>query len=120
MLLPNYRHRLKTSPVVSRQRDNGLIKLVKSYGNHLTMPLVEDLLATELSGTTCVLTRTNEEALQVAGCLNHKGMPAKLVQTNDSFSLLNLLEVRFFLSRFNLADDILLWATTCGNRRKES
>lgn len=102
------RHRLKTNPVVARQRDNGLIKLVKSHDNQMIRPLVEDLLATELSGTTCVLTRTNEEALHIAGCLNHKGMPAKLVQTNDGFNLLNLMEVRFFLNRLNLADDIFI------------
>ncbi|MDD3954699.1 MAG: 3'-5' exonuclease, partial [Lentisphaeria bacterium] len=102
------RHRLKTTPVVARQRDNGMIKLVKGQNDELITPLVEDLLATDLSGTTCILTRTNEEALQIAGCLNHKGMPAKLVQTNDGFSLFNLREVRFFLNRLNLADDIFI------------
>lgn len=102
------RHRLKTTPVVARQRDNGLIKLVKGQDDKLIMPLVEDLLATDLSGTTCILTRTNEEALQIAGCLNHKGIQAKLVQTNDGFSLFNLREVRYFLDRLNLADDIFI------------
>ena len=102
------RHRLKTTPVVARQRDNGLIKLVKGQDDKLITPLVEDMLATDISGTTCILTRTNEEALQIAGCLNQKGMPAKLVQTNDGFSLFNLREVRFFLNRLNLADDIFI------------
>ena len=102
------RHRLKTTPVVARQRDNGMIKLVKGQNDELITPLVEDLLATDLSGTTCILTRTNEEALQIAGCLNHKDMPAKLVQTNDGFSLFNLREVRFFLNRLNLTDDIFI------------
>jgi len=85
-----------------------LVKLVKGNDDQLTTPLVEDLLTTDLSGTTCVLTRTNEEALQIVGCLNHKGIPAKLVQTNDGFSLFNLREVRFFLNRVNLADDIFI------------
>lgn len=100
------RHRLKTTPVVARQRDNGMIKLVKGQNDELITPLVEDLFATDLSGTTCILTRTNEEALQIAGCLNHKGMPAKLVQTNDGFSLFNLREVRFFLNCLRLNEDI--------------
>ncbi|MBN1662251.1 MAG: RecQ family ATP-dependent DNA helicase [Deltaproteobacteria bacterium] len=102
------RHRLKTSPAVARQQDNGLIKLAKGQDDQLTMPLVEDLLATDLSGTTCIMTRTNEEALQIAGCLNHQGMPAKLVQTNDGFSLFNLREVRFFLNRLRLTDDVFI------------
>ncbi|PKN70173.1 MAG: RecQ family ATP-dependent DNA helicase [Deltaproteobacteria bacterium HGW-Deltaproteobacteria-12] len=109
------RHRLKTTSVVARQRDNGLVKLVKGKDDQLTTPLVEDLLTSDLSGTTCVLTRTNEEALQIVGCLNHKGMPAKLVQTNDGFSLFNLQEVRFFLNRLNLADDVF----TIGNESWE-
>ena len=102
------RHRLKTIPVVARQRDNGFINLVKGQDDQLTTPLVEDLLATDLSGTTCILTRTNEEALQITGFLNHKGTPAKLVQSNDEFSLFNLWEVRFFLDRLNLADDVFI------------
>lgn len=100
------RHRLKTMPVVARQKENGSIKLINVQGNHLIMPMVDNLLATELSGTTCVLTRTNEEALQITGVLNHKGMPAKLVQTNDGFSLFNLWEVRFFITQMNLSNDV--------------
>ncbi|MEN6622857.1 MAG: 3'-5' exonuclease, partial [Smithella sp.] len=100
------RHRLKTTSVYARQRNNGLINLIKGQDDQLLMPLVEDLLTMELSGTTCVLTRTNDEALQITGSLNYKGMTAKLIQTNDDFSLFNLWEVRFFLNQLNLADDI--------------
>lgn len=100
------RRRLKTAPVVAKQRDDGLIKLNQVKSDHLIVPLVEDLLATDLSGTTCVLTRTNEEAIQLAGFLNHKGMPARLIQTNDGFNLLNLFEVRFFLDSLKFNDDV--------------
>lgn len=71
-------------------------------------PLVQDVLATGLTGSTCVLTKTNEEALQITGLLLKNGMPARLIQTNDSFSLYNLWEIRFFLSRLNLADDVFI------------
>ncbi len=54
---------------------------------------------TELTGTTCVLTKTNEEALQITGLLLKNGMQAKLIQSNDGFSLYNLLEVRFLLNQ---------------------
>jgi len=36
------------------------------------------------------------------------GMQAKLIQTNDGFSLHNLSEVRFFLEKLNLADDVFI------------
>lgn len=102
------RHRLKEIPIIPIQSNNGSIKLVRYQSGHLITPLVQDLLETELTGTTCVLTITNEEALQITGLLLRNKMAARLIQTNDGFSLYNLLEVRFFLSHLNLADDVFL------------
>lgn len=104
----NIRHRLKNTPIIARQTDSGKIKLVHYQSDNLITPLVHDILSTGLKGTTCVLTKTNEEALQIAGLLLKNGIQAKLIQTNDSFSLGNLLEVRFFLSQLNLADDVFI------------
>ncbi len=101
-------HRLKETPIVAKQSDHGRIKLIRYQNNNLITPLVHDLLATELRGTTCVLTKTNEEALQITGLLLKNRMQAKLIQTNSSFSLYNLIEVRFFLDRLNLADDAFI------------
>lgn len=102
------RHRLKEIPIVAKQTDNGKIKLVRYQSGNLITPLVHDILTTGLTGTTCVLTKTNEEALQITGLLLKHDMHAKLIQTNDGFSLYNLSEVRFFLSRLNLADDVFI------------
>lgn len=101
-------HRLKENHIIAKQTDNGKIKLVRYQSKNLTTPLVYDILSTNLAGTTCVLTKTNEEALQIVGLLLKQGIQAKLIQTNDGFSLYNLLEVRFFLSRLNLADDVFI------------
>jgi ATP-dependent DNA helicase RecQ len=81
---------------------------VRYQSGNLITPLVNDILTTELSGTTCVLTRTNEEALQITGLLLKNGAQAKLIQTNDGFSLHNLSEVRFFLSKLHFADDVYI------------
>ncbi len=102
------RQRLKDTPIIARQTDNGRIKVVRYRSNNLIAPLVQDILATGLTGTTCVLTKTNEEALQITGLLLKNGMQAQLIQTNDGFSLFNLAEVRFFLTRLNLADDVFI------------
>jgi ATP-dependent DNA helicase RecQ len=102
------RHRLKDTPIIARQTDNGTIKLVRYQSGNLITPLVHDILTTGLTGTTCVLTKTNEEALQITGLLLKHNIQAKLIQTNDGFSLYNLSEVRFFLSRLNLADDVFI------------
>jgi len=99
-------HRLKDTPIIAVQSDNGKIKLVQYTSSNLITPLVDDILTEGLTGTTCVLTKTNEEALQITGLLVKNGMQAKLIQSNDGFNLYNLLEVRFFLNRLNLSEDI--------------
>ncbi|MCO5272103.1 MAG: RecQ family ATP-dependent DNA helicase [Cyclobacteriaceae bacterium] len=101
-------NRLKEIPIVAKQTDNGRIKLVRYQSGNLITPFVHDILTTGLTGTTCALTKTNEEALQITGLLLKNDMQAKLIQTNDGFSLYNLLEVRFFLSQLNLVDDVFI------------
>lgn len=101
-------HRLKDTPIIAKQTDNGNIGLIRYRSKNLIVPLVGEIIATRLSGTTCVLTKTNEEALQVTGLLLKNGMQAKLVQTNDGFSLYNLEEIRFFINQLNFADDVFI------------
>ena len=101
-------HRLKQMPIVAMQPENGRLKIVRHQSSHLINPLVEDLLNTGLSGTTCVLTKKNEEALQITGLLLKHGLPAKLIQTNDGFSLINLDEIRCFLHQLKLSDDVFI------------
>jgi len=98
--------RLKNTPIIPRQSDNGKIKLIRYQRSNLITPLVRDILTTDLTGTTCVLTKTNYEALQITGLLLKKGMRAKLIQTNDDFNLHNLLEVRYFLNQLNSDQEV--------------
>ena len=102
------KHRLKSTDIFARQRDNGSLKVVRYYTNNLIIPLVNDILFTGLSGTTCVLTKTNEEALQVAGLLLKNNVQAKLIQSNDGFSLYHVLEIRCFIQLLNLTDDVFV------------
>jgi ATP-dependent DNA helicase RecQ len=92
-------HRLKDTPIIAKQADNGRIKIVRYQSGNLITPLVHDIITTGLSGTTCVLTKTNEEALQISGLL---------LKHNDVLNLYNLSEVRFFLSQLNLDDDVFI------------
>nr|WP_317043278.1 3'-5' exonuclease [Massilibacteroides vaginae] len=100
------RNRLKQTPIIAQQTDNGKIKLVRHQSANLILPLIDDILSAELTGTTCILTKQNEKAEQIAGLLLKNKIPAKLIQTNDGFNLYNLVEIRFFLSCLNLADDV--------------
>lgn len=117
-------HRLKETPIAAKHTNIGNIKLVQYQSVNLVYPLVRDLLLTELAGSTCVLTKTNDEALQIAGLLLKNGMQAKLIQSNDGFSLQNLLEVRFLLTEINMSDDVRIisddvWANAKSELRKK-
>ncbi|EPR66894.1 RecQ family ATP-dependent DNA helicase [Cyclobacterium qasimii] len=106
--IENLPNRLKSSQIKAVSPENGRIRLVKHQGQHLISPLVDDISSTELQGTTCVLTRSNDEALQITGLLLKNNIPAKLIQSNDGFNLYNLVEVRFFLNQLDLDDDIFV------------
>lgn len=98
-------HRLKEMPIVAKQHDDGSIRLFHYKSDDLIIPLVNDMVNNGISGPTAVLTKTNEEALQIAGLLTHKGIPAKIIQSHDEFYLNNMLELRFFLNELALDAD---------------
>ena len=101
-------HRLKENPIIAKQADYGKIKVVRYKSENLIEPLVKDILSAEHRGSVCVLTYTNDEALQVSGLLLKNGMPAQLIQDNSGFCLLKLDEINFFLSRLHSVEDIFL------------
>jgi ATP-dependent DNA helicase RecQ len=98
-------HRLKETPIIPKQKNNGKIKLVRHQSESLIAQLVQDLMTTGLKGTTCVLTRTNEEALQITGLLIKNNVQARLIQTNEGFSLVHLAEVSYFFNKLNFSGD---------------
>ncbi len=97
--------RIKTNAISPVQKDNGKIIIVRHKEKNLITPIVEHIMNFGLSGSTCVLTKTNDEALQITGLLINKGFPAKLIQTNDGFSIYNLFEIRYFIKNLNFTDD---------------
>ncbi len=90
-------NRFKTSSIVSIHKDNGFIRIVNYVHDKFVVPFVNEILSTDLSGTTGVLTKTNDEALQITGLLLKNGILAKLIQSNDGFNLYNLFEIRSFI-----------------------
>lgn len=90
-------HRLKQNPIVSKDLFNGMISVTKYVDKSFIPALVQDLLDTDLSGSVAVLTKTNEEALKVAGLIRHHQIPVRLIQDLERFDLTDLQEVRCFL-----------------------
>jgi ATP-dependent DNA helicase RecQ len=99
-------HRLKETDIVAKQQSNGTIKIIHYSSKNLIVPLVNSILASNLIGTTCVLTKTNDEALQITGLLIKNGFQAKLIESNDGFNLFNLLEIRYFFNEIKSGDEI--------------
>ncbi len=97
--------RLKEAPIIPQTNENGLIKIVNYSSSNLIEPIVKDVSKSDLIGTTCILTHTNTEALQITGLLIQEGLPAKLIQTNDGFSLYNIVEVRYFIEQLGFKND---------------
>jgi ATP-dependent DNA helicase RecQ len=89
-------HRLKSLPIMAHSKEPGSVKIVQHRSNHLIAPLIRDIKSTDLIGSTCVLTKTNDEAVQTAGLLAKNGFTTRLIQTNEGFNLYNLRELRFF------------------------
>jgi ATP-dependent DNA helicase RecQ len=97
--------RLKEMPGVAIQKLDGAIQVVAYSGNELIVPLAEAIIKTDLSGSTCVLTQTNEEALLLTGLLNRKGKKSLLIQSNEGFALKDLYEARYFTNLLNDGTD---------------
>ncbi len=98
-------HRLKETPIVPNSNEMGTVTIVKYAGSNLVEPLVNSISSTDLKGTTCILTHTNSEALQITGLLLHEGLPTKLIQSNEGFSLYNLAEIRYFIEQLHFTED---------------
>lgn len=101
--------RLKNIPIQAKQSENGEIKVIRyQSGCHLTIPLVNDILKSRLTGTTCVICTKNEEVTNVAGLLLSRGLKAELIQEVQKFYLKDMMEVRFIINQFRSEDNVYI------------
>jgi ATP-dependent DNA helicase RecQ len=96
--LPN---RLKEVPIVAVNKSDGKLEIVEHASQRLITAVIENIKRTGLKGSTCVLTKTNKEAVYITGLLVKNGFSARLIQANDGFSLYNLQELRYFTELLN-------------------
>ena len=90
--------RLKYTPIRSATGEDGMVMTLKS------------LMDTEIKveGSTAILTRTNEETMQVAYELEQRGLHAIVAQSMGGFRFGNLAEVRYFLKQLGGKDDVTI------------
>lgn len=89
--------RMKGTPCEAVSDRAGVVSITKHPSSHMEEAVVNELLANDPFGKTCILTYTNDEAFSILGLLNRHGKRATLIQSLDGFKLYNLLEVRVFL-----------------------
>ncbi|MBQ3587995.1 MAG: ATP-dependent helicase, partial [Oscillospiraceae bacterium] len=95
--LETINNRMKTLPVEAVHKEYGTVQITHHTGKHMAQAIVNHIEESKHSGKVCVLTNTNNEALQILGLLNKQNIHAKLIQSMDGFSLYNLAEIRYFL-----------------------
>lgn len=83
--------RMKRTPIQSVSGKNGRVLTLKSFAD----------AEINTHGKTAILTRTNEEAMQVAYELEERGLNATIAQSMGGFRFGNLAEVRFFLKQLS-------------------
>ena len=90
--------RLKHTSIKSATGENGKVMTMKS--------LLDDEIKVE--GSTAILTRTNEETMQVAYELEQRGLHATVAQSMGVFRFGNLAEVRYFLKQLGGKGDVTI------------
>ncbi len=88
--------RIKSNPIVSESGEDGFVKITQYPSGYMYEPVANDVIKRN-EGSTCVLTRTNEEAAITLALLNRCGIKGKLVQSMDDFRFCNLAEARYFI-----------------------
>lgn len=88
--------RMKQTAIQSVTGDNGTVKTLKS--------LLEFCI--NIRKNSAILTRTNEETMQVAYELEYRGLHATVAQSMGGFRFANLAEVRYFLKQLDKSNDI--------------
>jgi ATP-dependent DNA helicase RecQ len=96
--------RFKTNPIKPKKNENGKISICKLSSENIAIPIVNMIQKIKLSGSTCIIVRTNEEAINIVGLLNKNGITARKIQTNDGFPLDKLAELRNFIDDVNKND----------------
>lgn len=99
------KNRLKKVPIMPVQGDNGIIKVIHYQSNQLIVPVVNKMINEGIYGSTCILTKSNNEALQATALLQKNRIRAKLLQSNERYELYNLVEIRYFINELQLTKE---------------
>ena len=90
--------RLKHTFIQSATGENGKVMTLKSFQD----------AEIRVKGRTAILTRTNEETMQIAYELEQRGLHATVAQSMGGFRFCNLAEVRYFLKQLGKREEVTI------------
>ncbi len=97
----NINQRIKHTSITSKRDENGWVGITRHISHNMYQPIIDEIIKNHNSGTTCVLTQTNEEAVIMTALLKKYGINSKLIQSMDSFHFNSIAEVRYFQKCLN-------------------
>ena len=113
-------NRMKKHGCHAISQETGLVHLTKHASSNLYTPIINQLKSNGIKGSVCVMTNTNDEAVQMAGLLLKEGFRAKLTQSSGrSFRLANLAEIRYFLKQVDKRTSSPLISETAWKEAKD-
>ena len=93
--------RLKNREVVAVSKEKGTVCMTSHANRNMECTLTNQLKQQGTQKSSCIMTTTNDEAFRILGLLLKEGIRAKLIQSNDGFSLSNIAEIRYFIKKFS-------------------
>ncbi|MBQ8094365.1 MAG: RecQ family ATP-dependent DNA helicase [Clostridia bacterium] len=91
-------NRMKQAPIQAVHAENGEVIITEHTSGNMECAVVNEVASGQKSGTTGILTQTNEDALKVMSLLGARHIRARLIQSLDHFRISDLAEIRFFLT----------------------
>lgn len=91
------KNRLKTEALVSKNSAQGVVDCTYFVSPFLFEPVVQKIKANMREGSSCILTYKNDDVSLLCGMLKGHGISSRPIQSNESFRLDNLAELRYFL-----------------------
>jgi ATP-dependent DNA helicase RecQ len=90
--------RLKNAKLISKSNENGAIEITFYEENSNYIENVVDAIKNDSESLSiAILTRTNDEVLQIYSALSEEGIKARYITSKDGFELGSLVELRDFL-----------------------
>ncbi len=101
LFVSKLKQRMKTKPCSAVTSAKGNVCITQYKNDCIYSPIIAQLINNGVTGQICIMTETNDEAVQMMGMLVGKGIRTRLIQSTEGFRFADLAEVRYFMKEIN-------------------